>query len=153
MNLRKTVLFTVLFLFSALICSAQTGGKITQSPAKTTAQAIKNSPAYAEVLLQKTEKTAELEDLLVEYTEEFPKVQQIRAELVLLNKEMNRIVAVNPAEASKLTLALGKLILRKVELELDFAKVQKQYTDDNGDVKQAKRRVEIFEAAIKEILQ
>ncbi len=153
MNLQKTFLFTLLFLFSTLICSAQTGGKTVQIPAKTTAQAIKNSPAYAEVLLRKTEQTAELEDLLVEYTEEFPKVQQIRAELALLNKEMNRILEVNPSEASKLTLALGKLMLRKVELELDYTKVQKQYTDDNGDVKQAKRKVEIFEAAIKEILQ
>ncbi len=153
MNSQKIILFTLLFLFSTLVCSAQNSGRNAQSPAKTTAQAIKSSPAYAEILLRKTEQTAELEELLVEYTEEFPKVQQLRAELVLLDKEMNRILAVNPSEASKLTLALGKLMLRKVELELDYTKVQKQYTDDNGDVKQAKRKVEIFEAAIKEILQ
>ncbi|CAN5133645.1 hypothetical protein BH20ACI1_BH20ACI1_07100 [soil metagenome] len=153
MNSQKIILFTLLFLFSTLVCSAQTSGKTAQSSAKATAQAIRNSPAYAEILLRKTEQTAELEELLVEYTEEFPKVQQLRAELVLLDKEMNRILAVNPSEASKLTLALGKLMLRKVELELDYAKVQKQYTDDNADVKQAKRKVEIFEAAIKEILQ
>lgn len=151
MNLQKTVLFALLFLFSSLVCSAQTGGRTAQSPTKNV-QVIKSSPAYAEVLLRKTEQTAELEDLLVEYTEEYPKVQQLRAELVLLNKEMNRILTVNPAEASKLTLALGKLMLRKVELELDYARVQKQYTDDNADAKQAKRKVEIFEAAIKEIL-
>lgn len=152
MNLQKTVLFALLFLFSSLVCSAQTGGRTAQIPTKNV-QVIKSSPAYAEVLLRKTEQTAELEDLLVEYTEEYPKVQQLRAELALLNKEMNRILAVNPSEASKLTLALGKLILRKVDLELDYEKVQKQYTDDNSDVKQAKRKVEIFEAAIKEILQ
>ncbi len=153
MNLQKIFLFTLLFLFSSLVCAAQTGGRTVQNPAKTTAQAIKSSPAYAELLLRKTEQTAELEDLLVEYTEEFPKVQQLRAELALLEKEMKRILAVNPSETSKLTLALGKLMLRKVELELDFEKVQKQYTDDNSDVKQAKRKVEIFESAIKEILQ
>lgn len=153
MNLQKTVILTLLFLFSTLVCSAQNSGKTTQTLSKPSAQAIKSTPAYAELLLRKTEQTAELEDLLVEYTEEFPKVQQLRTELALLNKEMNRILAVNPAEASKLTLALGKLILRKVELDLDLANVRKQYTDDNSDVKQAKRKVEIFEAAIKEILQ
>ena len=153
MNLQKTVLLTLLFLFSTLVCSAQNSGKNAQSSNKTTAQSIKNSPAYAEVLLRKTERTAELEDFLVEYTEEYPKVQQLRAELALLNKEMNRILAVNPSEASKLTLALGKLMLRKVELEMDYANVQKQYTDDHADVKQAKRKVEIFEAAISDILQ
>lgn len=153
MNLQKTVSFALLFLFSSLVCSAQNGGKTNQISNKITAQAIKNSPAYAEVLLRRTEQTAELEDLLIEYTEEFPKVKQLRAELVLLNKEMNRILSVNPSEASKLTLALGKLILRKVDLELDYANLQKIYTDDRADVKQAKRKVEIFEAAIQEILQ
>ena len=153
MNLRKIFFFTLLFLLSALACFAQTGGKTAQNPAKTNAQAVKSSPAYAEILLRKTEQTAELEDLLIEYTEEFPRVQQIRAEITLLDKEITRILAVNPSETAKLTLALGKLMLRKVELELDYAKVQKQYTDDNADVKQAKRKVEIFEAAIKEILQ
>lgn len=153
MNLRKIVLFTLLFLFAALVCSAQNSGTTPQIPNKATAQAIKSSPAYAELLLRKTESTAELEDLLIEYTEEYPKVQQLRAELALLNKEMNRILVVNPSEASKLTLALGKLMLRKVELDLDYENARKQYADDRADVKQAKRKVEIFEAAIKEILQ
>ncbi len=153
MNLKKIGLLISFFLLSAFLCAAQNGGKITQISAKTGTQALKSSPAYAEILLHKTEQTAELEDLLVEYTEEFPKVQQIRAELALINRETTRILAVNQADAPKLTLALGKLILRKVELELDYMKLQKQYTDEHSDVKQAKRKVEIFEAAIREILQ
>lgn len=153
--MQRFVLIISLVFALSVFGKAQSAGKIIvpKNLSVNSSLAAKSSPAYAEILLRKTEQTAELEDLLVEYTEEYPKVQQLRAELALLNKEMNRILAVNPAEASKLTLALGKLILRKVELELDYAKVQKQYTDDNADAKQAKRKVEIFEAAIKEILQ
>ncbi|MGI8641888.1 MAG: hypothetical protein ACR2MG_18315 [Pyrinomonadaceae bacterium] len=153
MNLQKTIFFTLLLLLSSLACSAQTKGKITQTSTKATATAIKSSPAFAEILLRKTERTAELEELLIEYTEEFPKVKQLRFELNLLNKEMDRILAVNPSDASKLTLALGKLMLRKIEFEIEYANLQKQYNDDRPDVKQAKRKVEIFEAAIIEILQ
>lgn len=138
---------------SPLVYAAQTSGKIPQNTSKNSAQIAKSSPAYAEVLLRKTETAAELEELLVEYTDEFPKVQQLRAELTLLEREINRILAVNQSETSKLSSALGKLMLRKIELELDYAKLQKQYTEQHSDVKQAKRKVEIFEAAIKEILQ
>jgi hypothetical protein len=149
----KIILLPLLILFFSLFATAQTKTKIaavkTPPPA---AQAIKSSPAYAEILLRKTERVAELEDLLVEYTEDFPKVKELRFEIDLINQEMNRILAVNPAAASKLTLALGKLMVRKVELETDVWNLLKQYTDDNSDVKQAKRKVEIFEAAIKEIL-
>lgn len=146
-----TVVF-ILILFSALFAQAQMKTKI--ETAKTaTAQAVKSSPAYAELLLRKTERAAELEDLLIEYTEDFPKVKELRSELDLINREMNRITAVNAADAGKLTLALGKLMSRKIDLEMEYSNLQSQYKDEHPDVKQAKRKVEVFEAAIKEILQ
>ncbi len=153
MKYSKIILLPMLILIFSLGCFAQNSGKVSQSAARTNIQPIKSSPAYAEVLLRKTELEAELEDLMVDYTEEFPKVKQHRAEIVLLDQEMSRILAINPAEASKLTLALGKLMLRKVELEMDYADAQKQYTDEKTEVKRAKRKVEIFEAAITEILR
>lgn len=112
----------------------------------------KSSPAYAELLLKKTELQADLESLALEYTEDYPKVQESRYGLVLLQKEAERLIAVKPAESQKLTLALGKLIVRKIELETVLWGLQKNYKDDHPDVKRAKRKVEIYEAAIKEIL-
>ena len=112
----------------------------------------KSSPAHAELLLKRTELQSELESLVLEYTEEFPKVVQIRYSLTVLQKESERIRAVKPAEASKLTLALGKLMVRKIELETDLWELLKNYKDEHPDVKRAKRKVEIYEAAIKEIL-
>lgn len=111
-----------------------------------------SSPAYAEVLLKRTELQSDLESLILEYTEDYPKVKELRYTLSLLQKEIQRIIAVKPSESMKLTLALGKLMVKKAELETDLWGLQATYKDDHPDVKRAKRKVEIYEAAIKEIL-
>jgi uncharacterized protein involved in exopolysaccharide biosynthesis len=113
---------------------------------------IASSPAYAEVLLHKTQLEAELESLLTEYTEEYPKIKDLRAELEVLKPEIDRILAVKPADAGKLTQALGRLILGKVAHAATLKKLQSQFQDVHPNVKKEKRMVEIFEAAIKEIL-
>ncbi len=113
---------------------------------------VNSSPAFAEVLLKRTELEAELEELLVAYTLEFPKVKQIQFELKLINTEMDRLYAVKASESQKLTLALGKLIVRKVELESELWNLQKQYGDDHPNVKKAKRKVLVYDSAIKDVL-
>ena len=79
-------------------------------------------------------------------------MKQTRFELDLISKESDRLLAVKPAEVAKLTDALGKLIVRKVELQGELWVFQQQLGDAHPDVKRAKRKVEIFERAIKEIL-
>ena len=151
MLLRKIISTTVfLFLFS-LICFAQTDGKTktAQTPHKQIASPVKSSPAYAELLLRRTERESELEEFLLDYTEEFPKVKEIKFELSLINKEADKILAVQTSESGKLTLALGKLLVRKIELETDLWNLRRQYNDDHPEVKRAKRKVEVFERAIK----
>lgn len=153
MKYKQLLLLLTLILSSSLLANAQTKTKADSIKTATpTTQAVKASPAFAEILLRKTEVAAELEDYLTNYTDEFPKVKEIRFELDLLNKEMNRILAVNPNDSAKLSLALGKLMLRKIELEKDVWNLRKQYNDEHPDVKQALRKVAVFEAAIKEIL-
>ena len=121
-------------------------------PPQSTVNPVKSSPAFAEVLLRKTELQAELESLLIEYTEEYPKVKEARFELTAIQKELDRILAVKASEASKLTQALGKLMVRKLEIEADLWALRSKYDDEHPDVKRAKRKLEIFEASIKEIL-
>jgi uncharacterized protein involved in exopolysaccharide biosynthesis len=142
-----------IFMFASF-CRAQTSGSVTKKtvPTQTATSAVKSSPAYAELLLRRTERESELEGLLLDYTEEFPKVKEIKFEMELLKKEMDKIAAVNAAESGKLTLALGKLIVRKVEIEADLWNLRLQYKDDHAEVRRAKRKVEIYERAIKEIL-
>jgi len=148
MKYQKVILFLLLILSTSLFINAQANPKIVAS----NNQAAKFTPAYSEILLRKTERESELEEFLLDYTEEFPKVKEIKFELGLINKEMEKILAVGATESGKLTLALGKLIVRKIELATDVWNLRRQYNDDHPEVKRAKRKVEVFEKAIKEIL-
>jgi len=114
---------------------------------------IRSSAAYSEVLLRKTQLQADLEAFLADYTEQNPKVLDIRAELVSINRSMEKIFAVKPAETGKLTVALGKLIVNQAAAETELARLQRTYNNDHPQVKRAKRRVEIFENAVNEILK
>lgn len=119
---------------------------------KTLSQTIKSTPAFAELLLRKTEREADLEQFLLDYTDEFPKVKELRFELELLQKQMEKVSTVNASDAPKLSLALGKLLVRKTELEVDYWNLLKQYNADHPEVKRAKRKIEVYEKAVKEIL-
>ncbi len=154
MKLSRIIFILSLISLLASLVFAQTNTK-TKPLAATTVSSnpIKSSPAYAEVLLRKTELSSELESLLVEYTEEYPKVRDLRFETVLLQKELDKLLAINLAESSKLSAALGKLMVRKCELESELAALQKEFNDQHPEVKRAKRKVEIFETAIRDILQ
>lgn len=150
----KTLLAILMIPVLAGIAFGQKSG--VAEPSKTPAPAAANparfSPAYAEMLLLKTEREAQLESLLIDYTEEYPKIKEARFQLTVIQKDMERLLAVKPAEVSKLTLALGKLMVRKVEIETDVWALRIKYSDDHPEVKRAKRKLEIYEAAIKEIL-
>jgi hypothetical protein len=154
MSLRKFIFITAFpFLLSAVVCGqTDSRAKTVQIASKPIAQAVKFSPAYAELLLRKTEREAQLEEFLLDYTDEFPKVKEIKFELEILQKQSDKVSAVSASDAPKLSLALGKLLVRKTELEVDLWNLLKQYSADHPEVKRAKRKVDIYEKAIKEIL-
>lgn len=138
-------------LLSSLLFQAQTIKK-PNAPPSASGAAVKFTAAYAEILLRQTERESELEEFLLDYTEEFPKVKEIRFELSLLQKELDKITAVSASDSGKLTLALGKLIVRKTEIETDLWNLRRQYADDHSEVKRARRKADVYERAIKEIL-
>ncbi|HKP67946.1 MAG TPA: hypothetical protein VJV05_01605, partial [Pyrinomonadaceae bacterium] len=112
-----------------------------------------SSPAYAELLLKKTELQSELEGLVLEYTDEYPRVKELRYVLSLCDRDTLRLGKVKAADAGKLTQALGKLMTRKLDLENELWRLQSNYADAHPEVKRAKRRVEIFENAIDQVLK
>lgn len=143
MNFQRTIFAVLLVLLAATAAFSQTG---EVGP-------IRSSAAYAEVLLQKTELQADLEAYLIKYTEENPKVIDIRNELAALNKSLEKIYNVKPTETGKLTLALGKLIVKQAGMQADLAKLLRSYGNEHADVKRAKRKLEIYDSAINEILK
>ncbi len=140
---KQLILITIFILIASSYAYSQTG---EVGP-------IRSSPAYAEVLLRKTTLQADLEALLADYTEANPKIIDIRNELAVLNKSLDKIYAVKPTETGKLTLALGKLIVQQAALQTVLARLLRSYSNDHAEVKRAKRKVEIFDAAISEILK
>lgn len=148
--LNNRIKWRLVFAAVSTLISATAAANAQQRPSDTTL--ARSSAAYAEIVLRRTEFEAELESLILEYTEEFPKVKELRQGIILLNREADRLLAVKPEGTGKLTLALGKLMTRKVDAELDLWRLQQSYADGHPDVKRSKRKVEIYEKAIKEIL-
>lgn len=146
MTTAKILPAAFLILFSALFAFSQTNEKEEAGP-------IRSSAAYSEILLRKTELMADLEALSADYTEANPKIIDLRFELSALDKSLEKVFGVKPSETGKLTLALGKLIVRKAALETELTRLSRSYNKDHAEVKRAKRRVEIFEASIKEVLK
>lgn len=149
----QSILTVVILLFYSSFCYSQTANKKvagTSSPAIN--QAAKYSPAYAEVLLLKTEIESQLEEFSADFTDDFPKLKEARFQLDLIQKEIGKILAVSSGEASKLSVALGKLIVGKIALETNLWNLKNQYKDDYPEVQRAKRKVEVYEKAIREIL-
>ena len=114
---------------------------------------IRSSPAYAEILLRKTELRAEIETLSADYTESNPKMIDLRFELASLDRSIERLFAVKLTETTRLTEALGKLIVRHAALDTELGRLSRSYSKEHVEVKRARRRLEIFEAAINEILR
>lgn len=150
----KTIVLLIFVLAPAIFCYSQANPKDNGQPkiSPNSSSQAKKTPAYAELLLRRTERESELEEFLIGYTEEFPKVKEVRYELGLIQKETDKMLAVNVSEAGKLTLALGRLIVRKIELEVDLWNLRNQYKDDHSEVKRARRKIEIYEKAVREIL-
>ena len=142
-------LIPVVLVLGGVSAYGQAQSKAAPTP---TAQSAKATAAYAEVALRRADAEAELESLLVEYTEEFPKVKELRFALARIDAEATRLNTIKPSERERATAALGKLMVRKVEAEIDLWKVQQDYADAHPDVKRAKKKVEIYEKAIKEVL-
>lgn len=150
--MKERFFFSVLLvLIGVSMTAAQTPPKSDQPVGKEVGP-IRSSAAYAEVLLRKTELQADLESLLGDYTEQNPKIIDIRFELAALAKDIDKMFAVRPSETGKLTAALGKLVLKKVGVETELARMLRSYAEDHPEVKRMKRKVEIYTAAIKEIL-
>ena len=114
---------------------------------------VRSSPAFAEILLRKTELQADLEAYSADYTATNPKLLDMRFEISSLDKETERIFALRPADESKLTLALGKLMVRKAAISTELNRLSRTYNKEHPEVKRTVKKLDIFESAIKEILR
>jgi hypothetical protein len=149
---RKIFFLTISVLLLGVAAAAQKPAAAKPAPERVEIPSAAASAAYAELLLRKTELQSELESMVQEYTEDYPKVKELRFILALFDRDIARLAKVKAVDAGKLTVALGKLMVRRIELETDLWNLQRNYKDEHPEVKRAKRRAEIYESAIIEII-
>jgi|GEM_PF-789803 len=150
-----TVLISALLLIAgaSVVRAQESQPKPTATPARSSEPGpIKSSPAYAEVLLRKTELEADLLSFAEDYTDQNPKVIDARFELATLSKDIDRLFAVRPDDVQKLTLALGKLIVRRAAVETELNRLLRTYKPDHPEAKRALKKAELFRDALKDIL-
>jgi uncharacterized protein involved in exopolysaccharide biosynthesis len=147
------MIFRVLIILLAIVGSSL--AVFSQSPVMVSKGAevgpIRASAAYSVVLLRKTDLEADLVSFVEDYTEENPRVVDARFELASINKEIDRMFTISPSETARLTEAIGRLILRKAELETELNRLLRSYKPDHPQVKRLVKKVEIYQKALKQI--
>lgn len=152
--MRIVILVSLLAAFGFLLTPPSFAQRPSRTPAVAVAAAdVSATPAFAEVLLRKVELEAELEGLILEYTDEFPRVVNLRHEVGLLNAEIENLRKTPADQTGKLTLALGKLLVKRSEFSTDLWVLLKSYKEEHPDVKRAQRKIEIYSNAIASILK
>src|SRR3954471_22844606 len=109
---------------------------------------VRSSAAFAEVLLRKTELTAEVEALGPDHTDESPKVLDLRYEISGLERYLAKMLSLAPTDTLRLTPALGKLIVKRMVLDSELTRLSRTLNSAHPDYKRAQRRVAVFDAAI-----
>ncbi len=153
MNARKlTLCISITLLFSVCAFGQLRSRTSEKSEPPPISKEIRSTAAFAEIIVRRTEIESVLEELLVTYKEEFPKVKTARYELNLLDSELIRFGKLKATDADKLTIAVGKLIVRRAELATEYWGVANRFNEGHPEAKKAKRKLEIFDKAIERIL-
>jgi hypothetical protein len=145
----------VAIMLCSFVAFSQTGKPGTGKPASQAPSAnwVKSSPAYIELTLHQADIDAELLDLAVDYTDEYPKVKRLKLEAQFVQADLGNMLKLNAAALPKLTESFAKLVLKKVAMQVDLAELKVDHKDDYPDVQRAQKRVQIYEKAIRDLLQ
>lgn len=146
MKLVKAILLASFIIFLTQALNAQT------PPVNDAVFSVRSSAAYAEVMVRRTSLQADLEALLIDYKEEFSRVRMLRREIAVLDSAIEMLMRLPVGANGKMTSTLGKLIVRRAELETESAETMERYGEGHPEVRRAKKRVEVFERSIREIL-
>lgn len=144
----KKIFIAISIIFAAGVYSFAQNSAPADTPLS-----IKSSPAYAEILLRKTELQADIDAFGADYTEASAKMIELRAELASIDRSLEKVFTVRPSETGRLTQGLGKLIVKKAALDADLDRLLRRYSKEHPETRRAQRRVDRFEAAIAEILK
>lgn len=147
MKIFKILAILVFLVGACLAQGEELSDKVSDYP-----EHIRSSPAFAEVILRKAILESELEEMLVRYTNQYPKVAEARFELAELELAIGRLLDIPEEKASKLTLALGKLLVQRAAYATELDVLKRKYSESHPEVRRSAKKLEIFDKAVGRIL-
>ncbi len=143
---------SILFLAFGNQFNISAQDKLTNQKTFVASKTLRGSGAYADILLKRANLESKYAEMIEFYTDKYPGVKETQYELKAINRELAKLNQTPPEDGAKLTSALGKLIVRMVELETDYWAKSQRYGDEHPDVRRAKLQYESFKHAIDDIL-
>lgn len=114
--------------------------------------APETTPAFAVLILRKAKVEAELSELSKELTNEHPSLDSKRFELRAIRREMAKMHAVQTSHVSKLSSAVGNLILSKVALEVELNDLLVRLKPQHPDVTKKRSELAALKREIENVL-
>jgi hypothetical protein len=114
---------------------------------------IADTGAYAEVYAARVEADADLKVLSTDLTEETVQVREKKLERDLLAREIRWLEALPLLSHDKMTMALGRLLVRKTQAEVSLKMLSENYAESFPTVKKAKTRIEVYNDEIQKLMQ
>ncbi len=109
--------------------------------------------AYAEVYAARVEAEADLKVLATDLTEETVRVREKKLERDLLAREIRWLEALPSTSHDKMTMALGRLLVRKTQAEVNLKMLSENYADGFPAVKKARAKIDVYNGEIQKLLQ
>jgi hypothetical protein len=142
---RLTLVLVLLLAVFPAATLAQKASEPEQNP--------KTTQAYSMLIQQKVKLQAELENLLSEYTSDWPKSKKVQFELDTLKSEMKKMAEVEESKVIKLTAGYGSLILRRIVLAADVQMLSEAEGSDWPPLKQKQRELELLDKEIQMVMR
>jgi hypothetical protein len=130
-----------------------TATAITVTAPATTVSKVADTGAYAEVYAARVEAEADLKVLSTDLTEETIQVREKKLERDLLAREIRWLEALPLVSHDKMTIALGRLLVRKTQAEVSLKMLSEKYAESFPTVKKARTKIEVYNNEIQKLLQ
>ncbi|HXQ70022.1 MAG TPA: hypothetical protein VN844_06025 [Pyrinomonadaceae bacterium] len=115
--------------------------------------APETTPAYGVLVLRKAKVEAEVSALSEQVTNGHPSLDSKRFELRAIRREMEKMRAVETSHTSKLSSAVGNLILSKVALEVELNDLLLRLKPQHPDVTKKATELAALEREIENVLR
>lgn len=141
------------FLLALVFAFAFSPAAVLAQRTSTPEQNPKTTQAYSMLIQRKVKVQAELENLLSEYSSDWPQAKRMQFELDALRSEMKKMAEVEESNVIKLTPGYGALVLRRVSVMTEISMLTEEQSSQWPPLKQKQRELELLDKEIQKVLR